>query len=69
MFAVEVNGAGSTFVIGKSVPLFKISRSEDPQLYDVTPDGQHFVMGVIPGGVTPSNLKIVTNWDAEVKKK
>ncbi len=69
IFAVEVNGTGSTFVIGRSVPLFKISRSEDPQVYDVTPDGQRFIIGVIPEGVTPSNLKIVTNWDAEVKKK
>jgi Tol biopolymer transport system component len=65
VYAVEVNGAGSTFVIGKSVALFKTSLAEDPQLYDVTPDGQRFLIGVKPGGTATSNLKIVTYWEAE----
>jgi len=67
--AVEVDGSGQTFIIGKSTPLFNIPRSSDPTLYDVTPDGQRFLMGVLPGGGTPQILKIVTNWDEGLKAK
>jgi Tol biopolymer transport system component len=69
VMAVEVDGASQTFSIGKSDPLFNIPRSSDPLLYDVTPDGQRFLMGVLPGGGNPQILKLVTNWEEGIKER
>jgi hypothetical protein len=38
-------------------------------LYDVTPDGQRFLMGVLPGGGNPQILKLVTNWEEGIKER
>jgi hypothetical protein len=63
--AVEVNGTGSIFEVGAIRPLFGISLA----MYDVTADGQRFLVPVREREPSYPPLTLVTNWDQELKKK
>ena len=41
---------------------------DGPLNYDVTPDGRRFLMVKMEGSETPTDLRIVTGWDQEVRK-
>jgi Tol biopolymer transport system component len=69
VMAVEVDGGGQTFVIGKSTSLLKLPTSLDPSLYDVTADGQRFLVGILPGSGAPQMLRLVTNWNEGLNKQ
>jgi hypothetical protein len=40
---MEVQGKGSTFEVGRSLPLFAAPASPFASAYDVAPDGKRFV--------------------------
>jgi eukaryotic-like serine/threonine-protein kinase len=67
--AAEVRASGSSFVIGAVTPLFQtqVYRSI-AGAYDVTADGQHFIIAYEPGQPNVA-ITLVENWDAELKKK
>ncbi len=72
LMAVEVL-PGATFVAGERSVLFSIRggfrRSSNHQLYDVTPDGQRFVMVRSLGGQEATELIVVENLFEELKAK
>jgi Tol biopolymer transport system component len=69
LMAAEINASGSTFEVGAVRPLFEVKAKGTVIFYDVTADGQKFLMGVRITGESVPMLTLVTNWDAELKKK
>ncbi|MBS1807114.1 MAG: PD40 domain-containing protein [Acidobacteria bacterium] len=70
MMTVAVKTGGTTFEADAPVALFKTHLM--PQLfnptteYDVTPDGQRFLVGTLVG--KPAPVSVILNWEAEAKK-
>jgi hypothetical protein len=60
---------GETFAAGTPRPLFEVPYYEgDPGMpnYDVTPDGQRFLM-VFPASTEgPDRLNVIQGWKAEI---
>jgi serine/threonine protein kinase len=72
LMAVEVKAA-PTFEAGAATPLFQTRRrvavsSTDMFSYDVTADGQRFLVSTDVSEVTTTPLTAVFNWTAELKK-
>jgi Tol biopolymer transport system component/predicted Ser/Thr protein kinase len=65
--AVEVSPQASEFQVGAAHPLFRLSSPALGMAYDVTPDGQRFLVNYLPED-TSTPLTLVVNWTAEVKK-
>jgi len=69
---VQVSGA--TWNAGAPMKLFSghyFSGSTAGRTYDVSPDGQQFLMIKAPGtdgGLAPSALIVVQHWDEELKR-
>jgi serine/threonine protein kinase len=70
MMTVPVQGDGKTFESGVAVSLFEVPMAPTQLIsrdYDVSPDGQRFVVGTVVGApATP--VTIVLNWPAVLKK-
>ena len=65
-----------TLEVGAPQALFDTRTVEGPttrpymlQQYDVSPDGQRFLMNVAPEAVTASPITVVLNWIEELKQK
>jgi eukaryotic-like serine/threonine-protein kinase len=72
LMAVEVK-QGPTFEVGEAIPLFQTRAREhisftDLFSYDVSADGQRFLINTDVGEATSSPLTVVLNWTAELKK-
>ena len=67
--AAEVRASGSTFDVGEVRPLFECKSKRGCYFYDVTADGQKFLMGIPVGEQSFPPLTLVTNWDAGLRKK
>jgi len=67
MMAVEVNGSGAGFQMGTPQQLFTVPVAAG---WDVTADGQRFLMSVPPGigQQTQTPITVVLNWQADLKK-
>jgi hypothetical protein len=65
--AVEVSQQGSEFQVGATKPLFRLSSPALGMAYDVTPDGQRFLVNYLPED-TATPLTLVVNWTAQLKK-
>lgn len=67
--AAEVKADGSSFAIGSVNPLFetRMYRSAFGG-YDVTADGQRFIVAYEPGQPNVA-ITLVENWDAALKNK
>jgi Tol biopolymer transport system component len=69
IMAAAVSAGGSSFTIGAVTPLFETSINRTALgAYDVTADGQRFIIPYEPGQPT-ATITLVENWDAELKKK
>jgi eukaryotic-like serine/threonine-protein kinase len=72
MSSVEVNIAGSGFQTSPPKPLFKFepfnSGIRGPRLWDVTPDGQRFLVLVPDKRDQHEEITVVINWQAGLKK-
>ena len=61
---------GATLKVGLPAPLFRIGASTSfrtvggNRVYDVTPDGQRFLIGVSPADSATSRITVVLNWTA-----
>jgi len=62
--AVTVNG--SRFGVGAVQRLFEVPMVDGYWPYDVSPDGQRFLVNTLESAVAP--LTIVVNWPAGLKK-
>ena len=68
--SAEITAQGSTPVVGKIRPLFqKHARPSPHWTFDVSPDGQRFLVNTLVQPSTAEPITLVTNWDAELKKK
>lgn len=67
LFATDVSESANELQIGTPHTLFRANIAPMGSIYDVTPDGQHFVVQVSgTGSHEPMNL--ISNWLAELKK-
>jgi Tol biopolymer transport system component len=69
--AVGVNGEGSSFVVGAGRSLFPLHLRPMVRLdsfpYDVSPDGQRFLMNTFVEETTSTAITLVVNWTAGLK--
>jgi Tol biopolymer transport system component len=68
MMAVEVNGRGTSFEVGKPRMLFSAQPQGGAYPYDVTRDGQRFLIATSREAAAAAPLTLVVNWPAAVKK-
>jgi serine/threonine-protein kinase len=68
IIAVSVQTQNGTFAAGKPQLLFDgpFDATQDPN-FDVSPDGQHFVMVEADRDAMPNRLQVVLNWTEELK--
>jgi hypothetical protein len=68
VMAAKVETSGGSFAVGESHALFDSHSYGVFGRYDVSADGQHFVV-VYEGSQPSTTLTYVANWPAELKKK
>ena len=72
--AATVNGQGPAFEVGVVRPLFEVRPrvlaylNHQAPNYDVTADGQRFLVNTTVEQTTLAPISIVVNWDAGLKK-
>jgi serine/threonine-protein kinase len=72
--AVPVQTSGSTFSAGKPAKVFdaKYAQPYPARYYDVSPDGQRFLMikdsAASDPNATPASMVVVLNWTEELKR-
>jgi Tol biopolymer transport system component len=69
LMAVPVKSADS-FEFGTPVALFQPPVPDAPNSsgYEVSPDGQRFLLRTVPAGFKPSGITVVSHWQATVKQ-
>jgi Tol biopolymer transport system component len=74
VMAAEVNGAGAAFQVGAVRRLFEVRRRTESGVsgntgsaYDVTPDGQRFLVNVVEQVAPPPPITVITNWTATLR--
>ena len=69
LVSVPVTGSGAKFEAGKPTPLFLMETQPSAgSVYDVTADGQRFIVNVPIPSKVPPQLKVIVNWPALMKK-
>ena len=66
--AADVNGQDPGFEVGVARPLFVVRRGATGNAYDVSPDGQRFLVNVMEEQTNSSPIAVVVNWAAGLKK-
>jgi hypothetical protein len=66
VMSVAVEG-GSTFRVGNPIRLFEGGTTSPGRTYDVSPDGQRFLM-IKEGGRADGTAIVVQNWGEELKR-
>ncbi|MEO6213843.1 MAG: protein kinase [Vicinamibacterales bacterium] len=67
MMSAEVDGAGAQFTVGQVKPLFDARWTPARSVYDVTGDGQRFLMVTRDPSPSDSAFNIVVNWPAALR--
>jgi len=74
IMAAEVNGSGPAFQVGAVRRLFDVTRRTAPSpfgvgsVYDVTADGQRFLVSVVAEAEeAPSPITVITNWTTTLR--
>jgi hypothetical protein len=68
VYAVEV-AAGESFQAGTPRPLFSTRIVRNPFYYDVTPEGQKFVVNELDSADESEPITLVVDWTATLEKK
>ena len=68
LMAAEVNGQGATLEVGAVRALFEVRRGGPGSVYDVTTDGQRFLVNTAVEQKESSPITLVINWTADLKK-
>jgi hypothetical protein len=67
--AVTVNGERSGFDVSTGRPLFAVRpRPGQGSTYDVSADGQRFLVNTLMEQSTPVPITLIVNWTAGLKK-
>jgi hypothetical protein len=69
MMAVSVDEKADGISLGTPRTLFHLDRTGRFTFFDVTRDGQRFLISTSNYPSIPVPLTLVTNWEAELKKK
>jgi len=69
MMAAEVDGSKASFEVGAVRPLFETSVWASASPYDVSADGQRFILVTRPASGRVTSASVILNWDAEIAKK
>jgi len=67
LMSAAVNGAGSAFEVGAVRPLFDtraLTIGNTGFMYDVSPDGQRFLVNTLAEQAAPAPITLVVNWRA-----
>lgn len=65
MVSVTVSGSGDRFQAAAPVPLFRVeTRASNGSVYDVSPDGQRFIVNAPIPSKVPPHLVVIVNWPA-----
>jgi hypothetical protein len=67
--AVKVTARGETIEIGPEEPLGTIVSPVGVSPYDVSSDGQRFIVITPVGSRETADISVILNWDAEIAKK
>jgi Tol biopolymer transport system component len=69
LMAVPVK-SGDSFEFGTPVPLFQPPVPDAPPSsgYEVSADGQRFLLRTIPAGLKPSRITVLSHWETAVKQ-
>jgi hypothetical protein len=67
--AATVDGRGEAFQVGAARPLFqtRVSGTALGAPYDVSADGQRFLVNVADEDPTPEPITVVVNWTAALR--
>jgi Tol biopolymer transport system component len=68
LMAAEVDGSGATFRVGTVRPLFQTQRTGAGYQYDVSADGQRFLINTLPEDAEPAPITVVVNWTAGLQR-
>jgi hypothetical protein len=68
LYGVAVDGSGSSFQVGRTQPLFRSNLNGLSWLYDLSRDGQKFLVAAA-SEQSDRPLTLVVNWTEELKKK
>ena len=69
LMVAAVNGKGSSFEVGAVKPLFDMHVFSGLRYpYDVTADGQRFLVNTAPGRASSAPITVVVNWTTGLKK-
>lgn len=68
LMAAEVNSQGTSLVVGAVRPLFEFHGYESGYMYDVTADGQRFLLNTAVEQKASAPITLVLNWTADLKK-
>jgi eukaryotic-like serine/threonine-protein kinase len=69
LMAAAVNGGGSTFEVGAVRPLFDARAVANQRwMYDISPDGQRFLVNTLAEEAASAPITLVVNWPALLKK-
>ena len=69
LMAAAVNGKGSSFEVGAVTPLFQTTAFLGGRWpYDVSADGQRFLINTLPEQVGSAPITVVVNWMAGLRK-
>ena len=66
--AAEVNVQGTTLELGPVRPLFEARPAWLGYAYDVTVDGQRFLVNTVGEQNASSPITLVLNWTADLKR-
>jgi hypothetical protein len=70
LMSVPVTGSAATFKAGTPKSLFKMPIQSGPGTpFDVSPDGQRFIVNVTVPSRLPPYLNVVVNWPALLSKQ
>ena len=67
--AAAVNGAGSAFEVGTVRPLFDVRSGGPRSVYDVSPDGQRFVVNTLVEEAAAVPITLVVNWATALSRR
>ena len=65
--AVEVSAQGESFDVGRTQPLFEVRSQRPGNVFDVTPDGQRFLVNTASAALNPAPMTLVVNWPAALR--
>jgi dipeptidyl aminopeptidase/acylaminoacyl peptidase len=69
MVVAQVDGSQPSFDVGTVRPLFETNLWSSASPYDVSADGQRFILVAMPPSGRATSVSIIQNWDAEHVKQ